>query len=331
MVMKLSVILPCYNGAKTIAVQLEALARQVTVGDWELVVVNNGSTDDSVAIVESYRARLPQLRLVEAHDPAHPRLPVAHSYNVGIQAATGDAFAFCEADDEVSQHWVAAMAAALQQYPMVAGPLDLDRLNEPWLACAYDGQHQQANGLIYVSHPPQLPFCSGCNLGLQRRVYETVGALDETLRYCYDTDYCWRAQLAGFTLHFVPDALAHYRLRNTLKELFQQGNRWGNEYVRLHKRYGTPFGQFILVKRLTEFCRYAIAAVKLYPMSLLNIRRGRGGFALWVWGAGYQIGEMQGLFHYFCRNGEDDQHYFKLTPLQTDIVRRQAPHLLTQS
>lgn len=65
--MKLSVILPCYNGAKTIAVQLEALAHQSYTGSWELVVVNNGSTDRSMEIVASYRDYIPDLRIVEAY------------------------------------------------------------------------------------------------------------------------------------------------------------------------------------------------------------------------------------------------------------------------
>ncbi|QYO63482.1 glycosyltransferase family 2 protein [Leptolyngbya sp. 7M] len=64
--MKLSVVLPCFNGAKTIAVQLEALTKQHWLEGWEVVVVNNGSTDGSMAIVEQYRDRLPGLRIVEA-------------------------------------------------------------------------------------------------------------------------------------------------------------------------------------------------------------------------------------------------------------------------
>ncbi|MCY7392121.1 MAG: glycosyltransferase, partial [Leptolyngbyaceae cyanobacterium CAN_BIN12] len=71
--MKLSVILPCYNGAETIAVQLNALVQQQWSEDWEVIVVNNGSTDNSVEIVEEYRDRLP-LRIVNAHTPPEPRL-----------------------------------------------------------------------------------------------------------------------------------------------------------------------------------------------------------------------------------------------------------------
>ncbi|MCY7394267.1 MAG: glycosyltransferase, partial [Leptolyngbyaceae cyanobacterium CAN_BIN12] len=71
--MKLSVILPCFNGAETIAVQLEALTRQSWAGEWEVIVVNNGSTDNSMEIVKRYRDRLQNLQIVNAYQPPEPR------------------------------------------------------------------------------------------------------------------------------------------------------------------------------------------------------------------------------------------------------------------
>lgn len=118
--MKLSVILPCFNGADTIAVQLEALANQQWSEPWEVIVSNNGSTDESMAIVERYRNRLPNLLIVDAHAPPEPRRGVTHSYNTDIKAATGDAFVFCEADDEVAPGWLTAMGEALKHYDFVA-------------------------------------------------------------------------------------------------------------------------------------------------------------------------------------------------------------------
>jgi glycosyltransferase involved in cell wall biosynthesis len=119
--MQLSVILPCYNGAETIALQLEALAQQQWSGSWEVIVVNNGSTDDSMNIVEQYRDRLPHLRILEAYtDRTKPRLGVVHSYNLAIQSTQSDAVAFCEADDEIAPGWVAAMGEDWQSMTSLA-------------------------------------------------------------------------------------------------------------------------------------------------------------------------------------------------------------------
>jgi GT2 family glycosyltransferase len=292
--MKLSVILPCFNGAATIATQLEALANQEYSAPWEVIVSNNGSTDNSMEIVERYRDRLPNLRVVNAYVPPGPRRPVAHSYKVGIEAAEGEAFAFCESDDEVAPGWVAAMGEALSKYDLVAGRLAYERLNPSWLIEAGGNQPQQSDLAGDTSSPPYLNFASGCNFGMTRRLYETVGALDESIPCCYDTDYCWRAQLAGFKLHFVPEALIHYRLRHTPKALYKQGLNWGKDYPALYKRYQIPFGRVAVFKILMAIAASLPKGFQLCLMSTLNIRRGKGGFAWWLWGLGFQVGVFQG-------------------------------------
>ena len=83
----LSVVLPCRNGAATIAVQLEALASQFWSGTWELVVADNGSTDESMRIVESFRDRLPALQVVDAS--AGPGIPA--TLNAGVRAPPSEA------------------------------------------------------------------------------------------------------------------------------------------------------------------------------------------------------------------------------------------------
>jgi len=102
------VIIPCFNAADTIAAQLEALAGQCWSEPWEVIVSDNGSTDESSRIVERYIARLPGLRVVDSSDQRGP----ARARNIGaLAAATGDAFLFCDAGDEVVPEWLTAMCS----------------------------------------------------------------------------------------------------------------------------------------------------------------------------------------------------------------------------
>ena len=110
--MRLSVIIPCYNAAPTIAAQLDALTGQCWMHQWEVIVVNNHSTDGSMEVVERYRTRLPHLRIVDAF----ARRSRPYALNVGAAAATGESLAFCDADDEVGPGWVAAIGDALIKY-----------------------------------------------------------------------------------------------------------------------------------------------------------------------------------------------------------------------
>lgn len=93
--MKLSVVIACYNGADLIAHQLRALANQAYSGPWEVIVSDNGSTDDSPRIVREFAETMDNLRLVDASD----RRSRAHARNVGVAAASGEAVLFLDQDD----------------------------------------------------------------------------------------------------------------------------------------------------------------------------------------------------------------------------------------
>jgi GT2 family glycosyltransferase len=229
--MEVSVVTPCLNAADTIANQLEALARQQWNGSWEVIIADNGSTDRTHEIVETYSKRLPRLKLVEAR----ARRGAAHARNAGVKAAAGAAVVFCDADDEVSAGWLGAMANALSRHDFVANRMTHAKVNSPWVAESLP--HPQERGVQRVAYPPYLPHAGGSGIGIKRQVHELVGGFDESLPCLEDTDYCFRVQLNGFPLEFVPDAVMHYRLREQPLAAFHQACLWAEYNVLLYKRY----------------------------------------------------------------------------------------------
>ena len=291
-ILKLSVILPCFNGAATLAVQLEALTVQDWPGGWELVVVNNGSTDGSMAIVESYRARLPALRIVQAHVPGTSRLGVPHSYNTGIKAATGDAFVFCEADDEVAPGWLAAMGRALRSHDFVLARLDHRKLNAEWLHPP-QGEGYQSAGLYRMPVAPHFFSASACGFGLSRSIYEKLGPLNTDFPIVHDGEYCWRAQLAGHALHFEPEALVHYREKSAFMDRFRQGRNWGRDTTRLHHHHGTAMGRLSLARHLVSIARSLPSGGWALLSRALRRPQGQALLAEWIWSFGWSAGKLQ--------------------------------------
>lgn len=292
--MKLSVILPCFNGAATLAVQLEALTRQHWPPGWEVIAVDNGSTDGSMEIVRRYADRLPGLRIVQAHTPGTPRLGVPHSYNTGIRAASGDAFVFCEADDEVAPGWLQAMGEALAGHPLVAARLEHRKLNPPW-AHPPHGDGYQYHGLSRSSKPPFVQWASGAALGMQRAAYDALGPLSVEHPMAHDLEYCWRAQLAGYELHFEPRAVVHYREKTRLKDRFVQGRNWGGDDTRLRQSHGVPAGRFPVLRQdlfLLRLLPRGLGAALLAATGHLEARR---RLADWVWNFGWAVGKRQAL------------------------------------
>ncbi|UBF23592.1 glycosyltransferase family 2 protein [Kovacikia minuta CCNUW1] len=296
--MKLSVILPCYNGEDTLAVQLEALANQQWSGSWELIFVNNGSTDQSVEIAESYRDRFPELRIVNAYTPPGPRLGVPHSYNVGIKAATGDAFVFCESDDEVGYGWLMAMGQALLEHEFIAARIDYRKLNQPWLWTMDSDAYHQETELAPCPVPPHLPYARGCTFGMRRSVYEELGELNTGFPCSVDTEYCWRAHQAGIPIRLVPEAVIHYRLRHNFKAMYKQGRTWGKDFMRLCRRYQSKnhLGDFAALRLILRIPKSLLKGAWLYWQMLMKVPGSRTRYARWIWMLGYGVGELQGIF-----------------------------------
>src|SRR5690349_18587996 len=102
---RLSVVIPCYNSATTLGDQLTALAGQRTRYSWEVLIADNGSRDDTVAVATAFRNRMPLLRIVDASS----RRGAAYARNAGARAACGAALLFCDADDVMGEGYLEAM------------------------------------------------------------------------------------------------------------------------------------------------------------------------------------------------------------------------------
>lgn len=293
--MKLSVILPCFNGASTISVQLAALTRQHWPDGWELIVVNNGSTDQSMEIAQAYRDGLPHLQIVEAHVPNTPRLGVPHSYNTGIKAATGHAFVFCEADDEVGAGWLTAMGEALTDHPFVVARLDYAKLNKESIRPPYEnGYGYQSEKIRRLRWSPYYLSASACGFGLQRSLYEQLGPLSTEFPIVHDSEYCCRAQLAHHTPHFEPAALVHYRLKPTLSGRFRQAQNWGRDSTRLEHHY-SGLKRYALLRQLFWIARTPLGLPLPTLMFATRSVRARQLLNEWVWQLGWATGKLQAI------------------------------------
>lgn len=281
---QLSVIIPCFNGADTIAVQLEALALQQWSGPWEVIVCNNGSTDNSVAVIKQYANKLPNLRIVDAF----AKQGVAYTRNVGIAAASSDAFVICDADDEVAPGWLAAMGNALSKHDFISGPLEFTKLNESWRVQKHEHKQKEPPGSHQIT--PFFPWGNGCNFGFTRKLIDTVGKFDESLIFGEDIEFSWRAQQAGFKLHFLPDAIVHYRLRHGLIANYIQSRNWAKAAVAVKNRYGLLKGKWVKLKIF--LCGWKDL------LELLVKTRTKEDCVIWMRCLGGKIGEIQGCMEY---------------------------------
>lgn len=228
--MQVSVVMACRNGAAHLAETLEAVCAQAWDRPWEIVLADNGSTDDSRAIFEAATARHPErvMRVIDAGQ----RPGKSHALNCGVAASGGRAIVLCDADDVPAPGWLAAMGTALETHDFVSARNEVERLNTGPL-----GRYRE------VPHSTwELPFApfalctAGATMGFTRRLFDAVGGFDPGFQP-EDDEFCIRAHLAGFELHVVREAVMHYRLRDDLGAIFRQAYQYSQTDVQIARAY----------------------------------------------------------------------------------------------
>jgi len=220
-----TVVIPALNSAATIGEQLAALRTQENVGTLEIIVVDNGSTDDTVATIRHWQQSMPNLRVLDAADKPGP----SHARNRGIEAASSDLILLCDADDVVDPRWAHSLLARAADAAIVGG-------RAIWVDHAGSFLRDDEQ---FIPRLGFLPGFGANNALLHRDVWNAVGRFDEGLLTAEDLELAWRVQLAGHRVIRDDDALVRYRQRGRNRDVFMQGYRHGRGTVQVFKRYRT--------------------------------------------------------------------------------------------
>jgi glycosyltransferase involved in cell wall biosynthesis len=218
-----SFIVPVRNDAR----RLEHCLRSITAGapaagQVEVVVADNGSTDESPAVARRAGATvivLPDIRLGELRNRA-------------VQAARGDVLAFVDADHEIGPDWVPAAIDVLADNRVAAvGAPCRPPSPATWVQRLYDRLRRHPGAQEEVS------WLGSGNMAVRRSAFERVGGFDTTLETCEDVDLCRKLRAHGFRL--VADARlhnVHFGDPPTLRHVFF-GELWrGRDNVRVSLR-----------------------------------------------------------------------------------------------
>lgn len=283
--MKLSVIVPCRNAAHTIGQTLHALAEQAWSDEWEVIVADNGSTDEVTQVVDRHRAQIPALRIVDAG----ARRGASYARNVGVNAAGGEGILFCDADDIPAPGWAVAMEESLERHDFVASRLEFEKLNLPSIRAARGCT--QVDGLQRFTFLPFAHAGSG-TLGIKRSLHDAIGGFDETIPICEDIDYCMRVQQEGVKLEFVPNAVLHCRLRDKATGVYVQASRYAEYEVYLYKKYGGPSSW-----ELWRWRKY-LESWGLLVGRIPELLRTPEGKTMLMWRLGRQVGLFKGSLRF---------------------------------
>lgn len=204
----ISVIIPLYNKEKSIATTLESVLAQ-TYTNYEIIIVNDGSTDNSAAVCENIIDSLTPSRVHTVRFFSKSNGGVSSARNFGIEKSRGEYVAFLDADDIWDPDYLVTLARLIADYPQAV----MYGLGFAWIfpngkevpaSCA-----ENFRGIIPNDGSWLMKFWTGCTCCRKSDILK-VGLFNTRLTHGEDLDMWWRLMLSG-DVAFDSHKCAYYR------------------------------------------------------------------------------------------------------------------------
>ena len=266
--MRYSVIIPVYNRPDEVDELLESLCTQ-TNGDFEVVVVEDGSSVPCESIVQKYADRL------DVHYYLKPNSGPGQSRNYGVERAQGEYVLILDSDAVLPPHYIQAVEDELQARPCDAfgGP---DRAHASFTpmqkAINYGMTSFFTTGGIRGGKKKMDKFYPrSFNMGVRREVYNALGGFSE-MRFGEDIDFSTRIFKGGYACRLFPEAWVWHKRRTDLRKFFKQVHNSGIARIHLTKRHpGTLKLVHLLPMVFTLGCLACLLIAPFWPWSLLPL------------------------------------------------------------
>lgn len=228
---RISVVVAFYNAARTLEECLDSLL-EVNYPDYEVIVVNDGSTDRSADIMERY----------PFHNITHStNRGISAGRNTGFRAATGKIVAYIDSDARADPYWLTYLASTYveQDVSGVGGPNPVPP-DDAWVAqCVFRSPGGPTQVMLDDSTAEHIP---GCNMSFLKSALEEVGGFDEQFTTAADdVDICWRLIDAGFRIGFNASAVVWHHRRPSIRAYWRQQVGYGLSESRLERKFPTKF------------------------------------------------------------------------------------------
>jgi glycosyltransferase involved in cell wall biosynthesis len=261
-----SVVIPARNEARSIAGVIAAIRAQQPAGiTLDILLVDDGSSDDTVAVAREAGARVLELGAVGGGNPAVGR-------NRGALSALGDPIVFLDADCTPAPGWLEGLLAQHRAgSAVVGGSLDLPPGLPPMARCDYYcgwyHVHSRRRGGEVPNHPPG-------NLSVRRDAFARTRGFTEAQPIAYaHEELAWQAevQAAGGRIVFEPRAMVYHRNRPGFRNLLRRNYRWG--YSAIESKATSRAARFAWIYRYP-----ALLVLGSLPLAVAS-----AGYILWCW------------------------------------------------
>lgn len=221
-----SVVICSYNGARTITDTFQAL-QHLDYPDFEVILVDDGSTDMTAAIGREYGAVV-----ISTENRG-----LSNARNTGFEAATGEIVAYIDDDAYPDLQWLKYLAHRFLNEPFVGvgGPNFPPHGDGLIAECVAGSPGGPVHVLLSDTEAEHIP---GCNMAFRKHSLAEVGGCDPIYRAAGDdVDLCWRLIDAGGKIGFHASAVVWHHRRNSVKTYFKQQRGYGRAEALLERKW----------------------------------------------------------------------------------------------
>jgi O-antigen biosynthesis protein len=227
---KISVVVATYNAAQTLDECLSSLQR-LRYPNYEVIVVNDGSTDGSGAIVARYPFRI----------ISTPNQGLSAARNEGLRVATGEIVAYIDSDARADADWLSYLATTFEESDLVGvgGPNPVPT-DDSWLAkCVYRAPGGPTHVMLDDRLAEHIP---GCNMAFRKWALDEIGGFDPIFTKAGDdVDICWRLLERGYRIGFSPSATVWHHRRASVRAYWRQQVGYGQGEALLERKHPNKF------------------------------------------------------------------------------------------
>lgn len=260
----LSVIIPVYNDSGGLRQTLSSLVKQREAPEYEVIVVDNDSTDETPDVIEEFEAKYPDIVF------GCSETDIQSSYaarNTGIEHASGEIIGFIDADVTVDETWVADVYERFHES------------NVDYLGCNVEmyipegedtfwARYDVAMGLPVEHYLGKKNFAPTCALAVRGEIFDSDILFDESLVSGGDKEFGKRVHEAGSKMDYAGTIVVRHPARTSFVSQFRKAVRIGKGQMELWRKHG--------------LARHPLSFIRVLPPSPLRIKERNDGGLHWL-------------------------------------------------